>query len=154
MIEFKREDGHSVLSAETTVPRPRAEVFAFFADAGNLQSLTPPWLDFEILTPEPIAMRVGALIDYRLRLRGIPVKWRTKITAWDPPARFVDEQMSGPYRLWVHEHTFSDAPGGTRVNDRVRYRVPGGWLVDRLMVQRELRRIFAFRQERLSEILA
>lgn len=153
MIEFTREGGEFVLTARMAVPRPLDEVFTFFADAMNLERLTPPWLRFEILTPQPILMRAGTLIDYRLRLRGIPVKWRTEITAWDPPVRFVDEQLQGPYRLWVHEHTFVDAPDGTLVSDRVRYQVPGGRLVNRLLVQRELHAIFSYRQARLREML-
>lgn len=138
--------------SETWLPRPRAEVFEFFADAGNLERLTPPWLAFEILTPRPIAMRVGALIDYRLRVHGVPLRWRTEITAWEPPQRFVDEQLRGPYRLWHHTHTFIEKDGGTAVQDRVRYAVLGGILVQRLLVERDVRTIFAYREKVLREI--
>ena len=138
--------------ARTRVPRPRAEVFAFFADAGNLQELTPPWLRFEVLTPRPIEMRPGALIDYRLRLRLIPIRWRTEITAWEPPRRFVDEQLRGPYRLWIHEHTFEEDGDGTLCGDFVRYAVPFGALANRLLVARDVRKIFAYRERRLQEI--
>jgi ligand-binding SRPBCC domain-containing protein len=141
------------LRASLLVPRPLKEVFPFFADAANLQALTPPWLGFEILTPLPLAMREGALLDYRLRLHGIPITWRTEITAWDPPGRFVDEQLRGPYRLWVHEHTFTEAPGGTQVADRVRYAVPGGRLVHRLFVAPDLRKVFAYRSRKIREAL-
>lgn len=141
------------LTARAALARPRSEVFAFFGDAGNLEALTPPWLRFEIRTPRPIAMRPGALIDYRLRLRGLPVSWRTEITLWEPPHRFVDEQLRGPYRLWVHEHTFEERPdGSTLAGDRVRYAVPGGRLVNRLLVERDLRAIFAFREAKMSEL--
>jgi ligand-binding SRPBCC domain-containing protein len=141
------------LTARLALPRPAAEVFAFFADAGNLELLTPPWLHIEIRTPRPIAMRPGALIDYRLRLRGLPVSWRTAITAWEPPRRFVDEQLRGPYRLWVHEHTFEEQPDGTTLaGDRVRYAVPGGRLVHRLLVARDIRTIFAYREARMREL--
>jgi ligand-binding SRPBCC domain-containing protein len=133
------------LRTRLRLPRPRPEVFAYFGDAGNLEALTPPWLHFRILTQMPVAMGAGAVLDYRLRLHGIPVGWRTEITAWEPPFRFVDEQRRGPYRLWVHEHTFEEIPGGTRVADRVRYRIPGGPLVHRLLVARDLRAIFTFR---------
>ncbi|HYG63160.1 MAG TPA: SRPBCC family protein [Thermoanaerobaculia bacterium] len=136
---------------EILLPRSREEVFGFFADAGNLQAITPDWLRFGILTPLPIEMRQGALIEYRLRLRGIPLRWKTGITAWDPPRRFVDEQLRGPYRLWVHEHTFREADGGTLVGDYVRYAVLGGTLVNKLFVERDVRRIFEYRQERLRE---
>ena len=102
-------------TSETWLARPRAGVFEFFADAANLERLTPPWLGFEILTPRPIAMRVGALIDYRLRVHRIPLRWRTEITAWEPPVSFVDEQLRGPYRLWHHTHTFTEQAGGTAV---------------------------------------
>ena len=142
-------------TTEAWLPRPRAEVFPFFAEAGNLEAITPPWLRFRVLTPGPLEMRRGALIDYRLRLRGVPIRWRTEITAWEPPDRFVDEQVRGPYRLWVHEHTFEpETRGGiegTRVRDHVRYAVPGGALVDALFVRREVAAIFAFRQRVLAE---
>lgn len=139
------------LQTRIRLPRPRPEVFEFFGDAANLQALTPPWLHFQILTPPPIEMKPGALIDYRLRVRGIPLRWRTRITSWNPPHRFVDEQLRGPYRLWVHEHTFEEDGGGTLAMDQVRYSVPGGALANRLLVARDLRKIFAFRHEVLRE---
>jgi ligand-binding SRPBCC domain-containing protein len=127
------------------------EVFGFFADARNLEALTPGWLHFRILTPDPIVMRVGTRIDYRLRLHGLPLAWQSEITAWDPPHRFVDEQRRGPYRRWVHEHVFEAAGRLTRVRDRVVYAVAGGRLVARLLVAPDLRRIFAYRAARLEE---
>lgn len=137
------------------LPRPRAEVFDFFGDAGNLETLTPPWLRFQILTPMPIAMRPGALIEYKLRLRGVPVGWKTEITAWEPPVRFVDEQLRGPYRLWRHEHTFEEIEGGTLAGDRVTYAVPGWFvapLVNRLLVAPDVRTVFRYRHRKLREI--
>ena len=135
---------------EQTLPRPLEEVFPFFSNPRNLQTITPPWLDFEILSGEDLTMRVGLLIDYRLRVHGIPFKWQTEITAWDPPHRFVDEQRRGPYRLWIHEHTFEARGEETLVRDRVEYGVPGGWIVQRLFVGRDVERIFAFRREKLD----
>jgi ligand-binding SRPBCC domain-containing protein len=140
-----------VLETDIRLASPRDEVFPFFADAMNLQQITPPFLDFRILTPPPIRMEAGTLIDYSLKLRGIPIRWRTRIAGWDPPFSFVDEQVRGPYRLWVHEHRFLEEDEGTRVLDRVRYAVPGGALVHRLLVRREVERIFAYRTERLRE---
>lgn len=140
------------LHAELFVPRDRETVFDFFSDARQLQAITPPWLHFEVLTPAPIAMRAGALIDYRLRLRGIPLRWQSRITVWDPPHYFVDEQTRGPYRLWRHEHRFEEIDGGTLVRDAVDYAVPGGALVHALLVRRDVERIFAWRQARLDEI--
>lgn len=138
--------------SEFWTPRPIDTVFPFFADAGNLDDLTPPWLRFEILTPRPIAMRVGARIDYRLRLRGVPIRWQSEITAWDPPHRFVDEQRRGPYRTWWHEHTFKEHDGGTLIGDHVRY-ASRGWflepLLQRYLVGPDIARIFAFRRDQL-----
>ena len=128
-------------------------MFGFFADAANLESITPPWLRFRIVTPQPIVMRAGTLIDYRLRLHGIPFGWQTKITDWEPSRRFVDQQVRGPYRCWIHEHTFEPARGGTLVRDSVTYRSLGGPLVHALLVGRDLRSIFRFRRQRLSELL-
>lgn len=128
------------------------EVFAFFSDARNLEVLTPPWLRFRILTPEPIELSTGTLLDYELKLHGFPVRWQSEITAWEPPRRFVDEQRRGPYRLWIHEHRFEPRDSGTLAQDRVRYSVFGGALVNRFLVEPDLRRIFAFRQQKLLEL--
>lgn len=139
--------------ASAFLPRPRPEVFGFFGDAANLEKITPPWLGFHIVTPGAIEMKPGALIDYEIRLRGIPIRWRTEITAWEPPVRFVDVQVRGPYRLWEHEHAFEEAEGGTIARDHVRYAVPGGALVNRLFVARDLAKIFGYREARLRELL-
>lgn len=139
-------------SCEILLPVARDVVFPFFADAANLQAITPAWLDFRIVPPVPETIREGVLIDYRLRVRGFPLKWRTRINSWEPPFRFVDEQLRGPYRLWVHEHTFEETADGTLCRDHVRYAVPGGALVNALFVRREVKTIFAFRQKRLAEL--
>jgi ligand-binding SRPBCC domain-containing protein len=131
------------------LPRRREDVFQFFADAGNLEELTPPFLNFHILTPRPIAMRIGARIEYRLKLHGLPLRWESEITAWNPPARFVDEQRRGPYRSWIHTHEFIERDGGTEVRDEVRYAVFGGRLADRLFVRRDVRKIFEYRALKL-----
>ena len=141
------------LQTELWLPRPRDEVFAFFADARNLEILTPPWLKFEVLTPAPIAMRPGTLIDYRIRVHGFPIRWRTEITVWDPPHRFVDVQLHGPYTLWHHTHTFEERDGGTLCLDQVRYHPRGGALVNWLFVRRDVERIFQYRQQRMQELL-
>lgn len=134
------------------LPRQPGEIFDFYADACNLERLTPPWLRFHVVTPPPIIMRAGAEIEYRLRLKGVPLSWRSRITAWDPPHSFTDEQVKGPYLRWAHRHTFTPRDGGTLVRDQVEYAMLGWWLADRLLVRRDLRRIFAYRQERLTEI--
>ena len=141
------------LTTELHVPRDLEPVFAFFSDARNLEEITPPWLHFHVVTPEPIEMRVGTLIDYRLRLHGIPLRWQSEITAWKPPARFVDEQRRGPYRLWVHEHTFAATPEGTLVRDHVQYAVLGGRLIERFFVRPDVEKIFAYRRDCLTRIL-
>ena len=138
------------LTREQFVPLPLEEVFAFFADAHNLERLTPPWLNFEVLTPSPVDMRAGTLIDYRLQLHGIPVRWQSEITVWQPPHRFVDRQVSGPYRLWVHTHQLESLAEGTLVRDLVDYAVPGGALVQRFFVGPDLNRIFDYRARQLD----
>jgi ligand-binding SRPBCC domain-containing protein len=142
---------HSI-ETEVWLPRPLDAVFPFFADARNLGILTPPWLKFSVLTPGPIQLKTGARIDYRLRLHGIPIRWQSEISAWYPPHRFVDEQRRGPYRCWIHEHTFLEHNGGTLARDRVQYAVLGGSLVNQLFVARDLKRVFAFREETLLRI--
>lgn len=160
-----------VLETSMVLPNDVGSVFAFFEDAANLQALTPPWLHFEIKTPRPIRMKRGALIEYRIRLHGIPMRWRTLISRYEPPADlfasacFVDEQLKGPYLLWRHTHTFEPVIQphpvtggaiciGTRCGDRVEYIPFGGRLVEPWFVRPKLDRIFAYRQERLRSLLA
>jgi hypothetical protein len=134
---------------------PAERAFAFFADAHNLEAITPPWLAFEVLSADEL--REGALIEYRLRLHRVPLRWRTRIAVWDPPVRFVDVQLRGPYALWEHTHTFERAGDeAVIVRDRVRYALPFGplgSLAHRLFVRRDIERIFAFRQRALAERL-
>jgi ligand-binding SRPBCC domain-containing protein len=144
-----------LLQRDQWIPRPIEEVFAFFADAANLEAITPPWLGFRILSPEPIAMRAGTLIAYRLRWRRLPLRWVTEIEEWEPPFRFVDVQRQGPYALWHHSHSFEAHAGGTRMRDRVRYALPLGplgLLMQRLAVRRDVEAIFAYRASRVNEI--
>jgi len=141
-----------VLQTELWLPKPRSVVFPFFAEARNLEAITPTWLCFEVLTPAPIEMQAGALIDYRIRVHGIPILWRTEIAEWNPPHSFVDVQRCGPYKLWHHTHTFEERDGGTLCADRVRCRPRGGAFVNWLFVRRDVERILAYRQERLREM--
>ena len=145
-----------VLHREQWIARPREEVFAFFANAANLEKLTPPWMRFEILTPAPIQMTAGTRIDYRIGWRLVRIRWHTEIVEWDPPHQFVDVQLRGPYALWHHTHSFADERGGTRITDTVRYRLPWGIIgaaAHRLMVARDLKQIFDYRAERIGELL-
>ena len=161
MLPMRAADGRPTLMllCEQRLPLPPQAVFPFFADAHNLERITPPWLRFRVQTPAPITMGEGALIDYRLRLHGVPIDWRTRIVDWQPPHAFVDEQLRGPYRLWRHLHTFdADGDGDTIARDRVEYRIRGGAglqaLAQRLLVERDLRGIFEYRRARLAEVFA
>ena len=140
------------LVARQFLPYDREQVFGFFSDAYQLQTLTPTWLHFVVMTPPPIVLRAGALIDYRLRLRGIPLKWQSRISAWEPPVRFTDEQMRGPYRRWHHEHCFDEVAGGTLCHDVVDYEVYCGRVIEPLAVRGDLRTIFNFRMAKLREL--
>jgi ligand-binding SRPBCC domain-containing protein len=156
-MSLKPDNPTYQLHRETVVPRPLHEVFEFFGAPTNLDALTPPWLSFAIHNVPP-KMAAGVEIEYRLRLRGVPLRWSSRISAWEPPYRFVDEQLRGPYKRWVHEHRFEVVPGGTKVVDHVDYEVPGGrlfhHLVHRLFVAPDIARIFDYRQMRLRELLA
>jgi hypothetical protein len=135
------------LNAAVWLPVGRDEVFSFFADAFNLEAITPQWLKFSVLTPGPIAMRAGTVIDYRLQVHGLRLRWQSEITVWDPPFRFVDEQRQGPYRCWIHTHSFEEMDGGTLCRDEVHYVVPGGRFINWLFVRRDVERIFACRED-------
>jgi ligand-binding SRPBCC domain-containing protein len=145
-----------VIERSQRVPLPLAEVFAFFADAGNLEAITPQWLRFRIVTPRPIAMREGTLIEYRLALHRVPCRWRTRIDTWIPGRRFVDRQLAGPFASWVHTHTFAAESGGTRIHDHVAYRMPLGPLgavAHALLIGRDLERIFDHRRAAVARLL-
>ena len=144
--------GLSSIYREMIIPRSQEETFAFFSDARNLDILTPRWVGFKILTPTPIEMRAGALIEYQIRIHGIPIRWRTEITEWEAPHRFVDLQLKGPYQWWHHEHRFESCKEGTRMIDEVEYRAPLHWISHPLMVARDVRRIFDYRAEALERV--
>jgi ligand-binding SRPBCC domain-containing protein len=136
------------------LPQSPQEVFPFFQSAENLARITPAWLGFRILTPLPIEMKVGTLIDYTIRIGGVPVRWRTLITSYDPPRLFVDEQLKGPYSLWHHTHAFRDVEGGTEMIDAVRYILPGGILgriAHLLLVRRQIKAIFDYRGSAIEQ---
>ena len=144
-----------ILKRRQIIPRPRNEVFEFFSDASNLQRITPPQLKFQILSPQPIEMKTGALIDYRLQLYGLGLIWKTEITQWNPPFDFVDTALKSPYRQWIHLHTFSDGANGTMVmEDCVRYRLPLAPFgeIAHWPVRRQLEMIFAYRRKIITEI--
>ncbi len=135
---------------DTIVPAPLDQAFAFFADAANLERLTPPWVGFHIRTPLPVVMREGAIIDYRIAVRGLPIPWRTRIDVWEPGVRFVDRQVAGPYRWWRHEHQFETDSRGTRVFDTIEF-VPRAAALTSRLVMAHVERIFDYRRLMLLE---
>jgi ligand-binding SRPBCC domain-containing protein len=144
------------LEREQLVARPLTEVFRFFSQARNLEQITPPWLRFKLLSPEPIEMGVGTLIEYRLHVHGLPLRWVSRIDEWEQGSGFVDRQLRGPYRLWHHRHEFAAAGDGTVVRDHVSYALPLGMLGEvahRALVRRDLTRIFGFRQAAVTRLL-
>jgi ligand-binding SRPBCC domain-containing protein len=145
------------LHREQLVPRPVDEVFGFFAQAGNLERITPPWLEFGLRTPEPAEMRAGTLIEYRLRVHGLPLRWVSRIEEWKPGRRFVDRQIRGPYRLWYHTHEFTADPRGTLIRDSVRYELPFGSvgaLAHAALARRDLDRVFGYRRRQVERLFA
>lgn len=144
MYEFKQT---------TILQHPIEEVYAFFSNAENLEKITPPLLGFQIITPTPIEIREGCLIDYKLKIHGFPLRWRTLISHWEPPYRFVDQQLKGPYRQWIHEHTFETIENGaaTRMTDYVKYSIFAGWLVHR-WVRKDIETIFNYRTQVINEL--
>ncbi len=145
-----------ILTRKLTLDLPRGEVFDFFADAGNLERITPTELNFKIISPQPIDIRKGALIDYQLKLRGLPLTWKTEISVWNPPFEFVDRALKSPYRQWIHRHTFTEIEKNkTLIEDEVRYRLPLEPFGDlaHFFVRKELNYIFDFRQKAVAEIL-
>jgi ligand-binding SRPBCC domain-containing protein len=149
--------GRYILERSQVIPRPRAEVFPFFAEARNLETITPNFMRFRIVNPGTIEMREGTIIDYRLRIYGLPQRWRSRIVNWSPPEYFSDLQEAGPYHYWLHTHSFVALQnGGTLMQDHLEYELPFGIigdLVHALLVQRTLRRIFAYRRERVTALL-
>lgn len=143
------------LRRETIIPRPVNEIFDWFSDAGNLETLTPDFLHFKILTPRPIVMKPGAQIEYSIRVHGIPVRWKTTIETWDAPRSFTDTQTKGPYSLWHHTHRFREQDGGTWMEDVVKYALPFGILgqfAHWLMVRRDVETIFDYRAAKIGDL--
>ena len=142
------------LDREQWLPRPVGEVYLFFSRPENLQVITPPWIDFRMVEA-PQMLAAGSLIRYRLCWRGIPVRWTTEISEWNPPDGFVDRAVSGPYALWNHEHRFTACEGGTSMRDRVTYALPFGWvgrLAHAALVRRDVERMFDFRAESMRRL--
>ena len=118
----------------------------------NLEKITPPWLKFNVITPGPLQIEKGTIIDYKLRVRSVPIRWRSQISVWEPPFRFVDEQLRGPYRVWIHEHKFTEVDGGTLCEDHVQYAPIGGAIINRLLVAKDVRTIFEYRSAVLQQL--
>lgn len=144
---------HAQLVRSFQVARPIEEVFQFFSDPRQLEAVTPAWMRFTTAKDSPGVMFEGARVKFRLRLRGIPFTWTSLVTEWNPPFSFTDEQLSGPFRYWKHEHHFSPTTNGTHIEDRITYSVPGGRLINRILVKPDLKRIFDYREAKIRRIL-
>jgi ligand-binding SRPBCC domain-containing protein len=144
-----------ILTKTTIINKPLSEVFEFFSNAENLNKITPPDMQFKILTPLPIIIKKGTLIDYKIKVSGIPFNWQTEITEWEPNKRFTDKQLKGPYRVWIHEHTFEEKDGKTIMNDHVQFLSPG-WLlepiINKLFIEKKVKGIFAYREKILTNL--
>ena len=152
-VSLNRNVGKFELATEVELPAPLEEVFAFFSDAKNLAAITPGWLNFKILSDLPIEMKKGATIDYQLNWHGLPMKWRSEVAEWRLNDRFVDRQLKGPYRSWWHEHMFFDLAGeATLMRDRVLYSVPGGRMIHKLIVKKDVKKIFEFRRKMIVDL--
>ncbi|MBX7149010.1 SRPBCC family protein [bacterium] len=152
VIITKENDGYK-LTSEKWANKPLKEVFSFFAEAQNLEKMTPAWLNFSIITPPPIVMKEGLLIDYKIKLFGVPMKWKTLISRWEPGKCFVDEQLKGPYKKWIHLHSFESSKGGTVCRDEVAFYPLGGALT-MPFVGFNLRKIFEYRGRVMDKIFA
>ena len=148
-VEISRIENEYRLKSEFLLPRKLEEIFSYFSSARNLEDITPAFLKFKVLTPGEIPMSVGTIINYDLRVRGMPIRWTSLISIWEPPYRFVDEQLRGPYRYWIHEHTFEECKDGILIKDSVLYQVFGGRLIHDLFVKRDVLEIFKYRKEKL-----
>jgi len=144
------------LIKETVIDKPLLQVFDFFSRAENLNKITPPDLNFEIISPLPIEMKQGALIDYKIKINGIPFKWKTEITVFETNKRFIDTQLKGPYKIWIHEHIFEERDGKTYMKDIVQFKSPG-WIfepiINSLFVEKRVREIFDYREKILVDLL-
>ena len=153
-IEISQFENEFRLTAEITLPQKLEPIFSYFSSAKNLENITPTFLKFRVINPDEINMSSGTIINYKLRIRGLPIRWTSLISIWEPPYRFVDEQLRGPYRYWIHEHTFKESDGGVLVKDYVRYQVLGGSLAHNLFVKRDVMKIFQFRQDKLLALFS
>ena len=145
-----------LLEREQLVPVAPEVAFGLYGDAANLEPLTPPWLHFRVLATDRTHMGEGTVIDYRLRVRGVPIRWTARIVEWKPATRFTDVQLRGPYRLWHHTHTFEPRGDGTVIRDVVRYALPFGpvgAIAHALLVRRDLERIFDYRRDETARLL-
>ena len=144
---------HRTLTRSLWIPRPIKEVFTFFADVSQLQRVTPSWMHFRVEGYVPSSLTEGTIVNFRLKLRGIPFRWTSIISLWDPPHGFVDEQLYGPFKLWKHQHKFSLENGGTRVEDVVTYRTPIGGIIEKFVIRPDLNKIFDYRERRITQLL-